>query len=543
MMGNDNNNNIKNKTMASDKSRAVYGIDLGTTYSCISQVDKYDQAVVLRNFEGDATTPSVVYFESETNVIVGKEAKNMLPVEPEKTVSFIKRQIGVDAAFDKATNTTPYHLDPAEISALILKKLVQDANDLGDNPEPIKDVVITCPAYFGNKERLQTKQAGEAAGLNVLGIINEPTAAAISYGLKVDERRTILVYDLGGGTFDVTIIVVNGGAIKVVATGGDHKLGGVDWDTELAKYVLNMFNSQNGTSYEFETLPANAKFDLLLNAENWKKNLTARQTAKINFSFEGKSVNFDLPRETFNAITEERLNDTIEATRKIIDIAKGKGYNNIDEIILVGGSSKMPQIKERVESEFGLPTHINDPDECVAKGAAIYAMNAAYANALVDYQENGGERPAPLMTDQTRVVNVTSKTYGLGLVDDMVGNMIFANSTLPVSRKRTFQTVVDNQTAVILPIYESDFTDEEADTTVEARFCTLATEDMSELKLTGNHPRGTEINVTFSIDNEGILSVNATRGTDVIDFQLKVVGVKSEEELKKSQNFIAAANV
>ena len=139
--------------MASDKSRAVYGIDLGTTYSCISQVDKYDQAVVLRNFEGDATTPSVVYFESETNVIVGKEAKNMLPVEPEKTVSFIKRQIGVDAAFDKATNTTPYHLDPAEISALILKKLVQDANDLGDNPEPIKDVVITCPAYFGNKER------------------------------------------------------------------------------------------------------------------------------------------------------------------------------------------------------------------------------------------------------------------------------------------------------------------------------------------------------------------------------------------------------
>lgn len=529
--------------MASDKSRAVYGIDLGTTYSCISQVDKYDQAVVLRNFEGDATTPSVVYFESETNVIVGKEAKNMLPVEPEKTVSFIKRQIGVDAAFDKATNTTPYHLDPAEISALILKKLVQDANDLGDNPEPIKDVVITCPAYFGNKERLQTKQAGEAAGLNVLGIINEPTAAAISYGLKVDERRTILVYDLGGGTFDVTIIVVNGGAIKVVATGGDHKLGGVDWDTELAKYVLNMFNSQNGTSYEFETLPANAKFDLLLNAENWKKNLTARQTAKINFSFEGKSVNFDLPRETFNAITEERLNDTIEATRKIIDIAKGKGYNNIDEIILVGGSSKMPQIKERVESEFGLPTHINDPDECVAKGAAIYAMNAAYAQAIVDYEENGGERPAPLMIDQTRVVNVTSKTYGLGLVDDMVGNMIFANSTLPVSRKRVFQTVVDNQTAVILPIYESDFTDEEADVTVEARFCTLATEDMSELKLTGNHPRGTEINVTFSIDNEGILSVNATRGSDVIDFQLKVAGVKSEEELKKSQNFIAAVNV
>ncbi|MBE6306178.1 MAG: Hsp70 family protein [Bacteroidaceae bacterium] len=530
--------------MADDKSRAVYGIDLGTTYSCISQVDKYDQAVVLRNFEGDSTTPSVVYFESESNMIVGKEAKNMLPIEPEKTVSFIKRQIGNDEAFDKTKNTTPFHCDPVEISALILKKLVKDANDMGENPEPIKDVVITCPAYFGNKERLQTKQAGISAGLNVLAIINEPTAAAISYGLKVDERRTILVYDLGGGTFDVTIIVVNGGAIKVIATGGDHHLGGVDWDTELAKYVLNTFNQQNGTSYDFETLSPNAKYDLLLSAEGWKKNLTARQTAKINFSYEGKSVNFDLPRETFNAITEDRLNETIDATRKIIDIAKEKGYNTIDEIILVGGSSKMPQIKERVEAEFGLPTHITDPDECVAKGAAIFAMNEAYDIALKKADEGEGPRPMPLGTSgRTRIVNVTSKTYGLGLIDNQVGNMIFANSTLPVSRTRTFETVRDGQTGVTLPIYESDFTDEEKDRTVEDRFCNLATEEIQELKITGNHPKGTEIQVTFSIDNEGILSVNATRENDVIDFKLKVAGVKNEEELKKSQNFIANATV
>ena len=529
--------------MANDKARAVYGIDLGTTYSCISQVDKYDQAVVLRNFEGASTTPSVVYFESETDMIVGEEAKNMLPVEPEKTVSFIKRQIGNDEAFDKSKNTTPFHRDPVEISALILKKLVKDANNMGDNPEPIKDVVITCPAYFGNKERLQTKQAGISAGLNVLAIINEPTAAAISYGMKVDERRTILVYDLGGGTFDVTIIVVNGGAIKVVATGGDHHLGGVDWDTELAKYVLNTFNQQNGTSYDFETLPATARFDLLLSAENWKRNLTAHQKAKINFSFEGKSVNFDLPRETFNAITEDRLNETIDATRKIIDIAKEKGYETIDEIILVGGSSKMPQIEERVKAEFGLPTRLTDPDECVAKGAAIFAMNEAYDKAIEKYKEEGGERPAPLLSDRTRIVNVTSKTYGLGLVDNKVGNLIFANTSLPVSRTRTFETVQDGQTGVTLPIYESDFTDEEKDQTVEDRFCNLATEDVSVLKITGNHPKGTEIKVTFSIDNEGILSVNATRDSDVIDFQLKVAGVKSEEELKKSQDFIANATV
>lgn len=155
-----------------DKSRAVYGIDLGTTYSCVSQVDKFDQAVVLRNFEGDATTPSAVYFEGPEKVIVGKEAKEMLAAEPENTVVFVKREMGVDASFDKATNRFPYHYDPAEISAFILKKLVKDANSLGDNPEPIKDVVITCPAYFGTKERMQTKQAGEIAGLNVLAIIN-----------------------------------------------------------------------------------------------------------------------------------------------------------------------------------------------------------------------------------------------------------------------------------------------------------------------------------------------------------------------------------
>jgi len=169
----------------SDKSRLVYGIDLGTTYSCISQVDKFDQAVVLRNFEGDATTPSVVYIDGD-NVVVGKEAKSLSAEEPEKTVAFIKRHIGVDKSFDNAATLFPQGKDPVFISSLILKKLVKDANEASDNPEPIKDVVITCPAYFGTKERMQTKQAGKIAGLNVLAVINEPTAAAISYGMRVN---------------------------------------------------------------------------------------------------------------------------------------------------------------------------------------------------------------------------------------------------------------------------------------------------------------------------------------------------------------------
>lgn len=282
---------------------------------------------MLTNFEGTNTTPSVVYFEGPDKIIVGQEAKGMLATEPQNTVSFVKRSMGIDADFDKATNKFPYHFDPSEISALILKKLVQDANDLGDNPEPVKDVVITCPAYFGTKERMQTKQAGEIAGLNVLAIINEPTAAAIAYGMKTTERKTVLVYDLGGGTFDVTIINVNGGAIKVIATGGDHHLGGVDWDTELANYMLDQFNQQTGCSYTMDN--EELKYTLLLEAEMKKKQLTGKDVVKCNVQYDGQSARFEVTREIFDALTKPILtrrlmprirSSTLHARRATIQI-------------------------------------------------------------------------------------------------------------------------------------------------------------------------------------------------------------------------------
>lgn len=526
-----------------EKSRAVYGIDLGTTYSCISQVDQFDQAVVLRNFEGEATTPSVVYFEDETNVIVGREAKGMLETEPDKTVSFIKREMGNDAAFDKSINTTPYHLDPSEISAFILKKLVKDANDANGFPEPVKDVVITCPAYFGNKERMQTKQAGLIAGLNVLAIINEPTAAAISYGMKTDERKTILVYDLGGGTFDITMILVNGGAIKVIATGGDHHLGGVDWDTALAEYMLGAFNEQNGTSYSMDDSKL-LKYQLLNLAENKKKLLTAKTKVSVNINWDGKSARFEITRELFESLTADKLNETIDETNKILAIAKEKGFDKIDEYILVGGSSRMPQIKARVDQEFGVDAKLTDPDECVAKGAAIYAMNEAFAQAMEDY--NNGEtdvRPTSPLCGRTKVMNVTSKTYGLGLINNRVGNMIFANTGLPISYTDTFYTTVENQTGVTLPIWESDFTDKDKDAEVEDKFCRLVTTEPSVLTLNKDWPKGTPISVTFNIDNEGMLSVHAEIEQDAVDFQLKVTGIKSDSEIKEAQQFLDRANI
>nr|WP_320118860.1 Hsp70 family protein [uncultured Marinifilum sp.] len=522
-----------------DKSRLVYGIDLGTTYSCISQVDKFDQAVVIRNFESDSTTPSVVYIGEENNVVVGKEAKSISTEEPDRTVSFIKRHIGVDESYEKPTQF-PENLDPSEISAYILKKLVKDANDASDSPEPIKDVVITVPAYFGTKERMQTKQAGEIAGLNVLSLINEPTAAAIAYGLKTDEEKVILVYDLGGGTFDVTIIRVKGGVIKVIATGGNHHLGGVDWDIALSEYMLSVYNQEHGTSYTLES-DSKIKNILLLEAEQKKKILTAKPKANANITFNGVSSRIPITRELFDQITAEKLEETIEETKKIKKIAESKGFDTIDEVLLVGGSSKMPQIKECVDRELGCNSKIEDPDLCVAKGAAIYAMNQAYMKAVQEYEEGEIDTPPEKPRQRTNIVNVMSKTYGIGIINDRVNNIVFANTAVPCRITDTLYTTKDNQTSVLIPVFESDFTDEKKEKTIDDKHATCL--EKHTLKLTNNWPEGTEMAVVFDIDNEGFLKVHADVKGDSLDFQLKIAGVKSKEELADSQNKVGKANI
>lgn len=525
-----------------DSSRQVYGIDLGTTYSCVAQIDKFDQAVVLKNFEGDLTTPSVVYFDDSENVIVGKEAKSMMVEEPEKTVCFVKRHIGVDESFVKPTKF-PRGLDPTEISAYILRKIVNDANAASDSPEPIKDVVITCPAYFGTKEIMQTKQAGIIAGFNVLAVINEPTAAAIAYGLNVDEEKVILVYDLGGGTFDVTIIRVNGGVIKVIATGGDHHLGGVDWDTALAEYMLSVFNKEHGTSYMLND-DQHLRNILLLEAEQKKKILTAKTkgNAKVNanITFNGVSSRIEITRELFDQLTEGKLDETIEATLRVKAIAEEKGFK-IDEVLLVGGSSKMPQIKERVDKELNCDAKITDPDECVAKGAAIYAMNQAYIKAVEEYEGGEKEERPQKIGKRTNVVTVTSKTYGTDITGNRVHNMIFANTSLPCKGVSTFSTSVDSMTSVSMKIFESDFTNEKEDVVVEDKFARLI--DDHALILTKDWPKGTPISVVFDINSEGILAVHAEVENDILDFQLKVAGVKNEKELQESIQKMSMTNI
>ena len=513
-----------------DSSRKVYGIDLGTTYSCVAQVDQFDQAVVQKNFEGETTTPSAVYYEDATHIIVGSEAKEQAKMEPEKTVLFVKRAMCEDEAFNKPTKF-PYNQDPVEISAQILRKIVKDANSLSGNPEHIKDVVITCPAYFGTKEKKRTQQAGILAGLNVLAIINEPTAAAIAYGVKADSEQTIMVYDLGGGTFDVTIIRVNGGAIRVVATGGDHHLGGADWDMCIAEYILSCYNHEHGTKFDLNTCDRKLYYKLMLEAEVKKKALSAKQKIRTTFEWEGKTSQVEITRELFDQLTEAKLDFTIDKANEVLEKAREQGFSRIDQVLLVGGFSRMPQVKNRVDKEFHCNAQLSDPDECVAKGAAIFALNKAYHDALDQYHAGDDvERPKPLpIGTRTSIIDVTSKTYGTDVTGNRVANLIFANQAVPCRATETFRTTSDKQRKVSMKIFESDLSDIE----IEDRFAECVAD--KTLTLTKEYPEGTQIAVVFEVNSEGILSVHAEVNDDVIDFDLEVKGVRSAEELAKAR--------
>ncbi len=519
----------------------VFGIDLGTTYSCVAQVDEFDRPTVQKNFDGNNTTPSVVYFEQKDKVLVGDVAKEMMKTEPEKTVAFVKREISKDESYDNP-GKFPFGTDPTIISSHILKKIVKDANDASQNPIPVNKVVITCPAYFGTKERMRTKQAGEIAGLEVLAVINEPTAAAIAYGMKLDENKTVLVYDLGGGTFDVTVIRVSDKTITVLATDGNHQLGGYDWDKMLADYVLSKFNQEHGTNYTMDS-NATLRNTLMLEAENKKKQLSQRESVNFIVDFEGKSLKVPISRVDFNQLTEVLLDETIDKTTEVIEKAKEKGAMKIDEILLVGGSSRMPQVKERVDSEFRFDAKLTDPDESVAKGAAIYALNESFSAAMDEYNDGDrDEKPKNIgQKSQVRVVNVTSKNYGVGcIVDDLykVKNIIFANTSLNNCSVRTqLVTRYDSQREIGLPVYESDCNDIYIDT--EAAELLIE----KDLVLSKNWPKETPIDIQFQINGEGILNIIAQVENDKIEFEVSLKGVMDDEQLKRAKLMVERTSV
>ncbi len=536
----------------------IFGIDLGTTYSCIAYVNEYGQPEVVNNQDSSPVTPSVVAFEEGGNVSVGAAAKETLNSDPEHVCSTIKRQMGKRDfkfyAFDQEYN-------PEGISALILTKLTKDASEvLG---EEVKNVVITCPAYFGLEERDATKKAGEIAGLNVLGILNEPTAAAISYGLQIENPQTVMVYDLGGGTFDVTIIKVESGSIQVVATGGDHMMGGKDWDDAIRQHVISTYCDQTGESMESVYCDNEIMGDLELKAETAKKQLTQKDKATIKLN----SVKVEITREQFDQMTHDLLESTITKTRETMDEAAKHGVTQYDKILLVGGSTRMLQVKERLEKEFSnIPIEFCDPDQSVAKGAAIFGLNQAAFYVPDPIGGEGGDAAEPAISEAAQeeikknpifqfgggsgqakainIVNVISQSIAVKLFcsdnQEHIVNQILKNTQVPCDHTLNAGTHVANQTAVTIEIYENGSSDE----WVDENLCKLLVD--GELgPLPENLPENEPIDVVFKIDANGLLSIDAVHPASGVTKHMEVSLQNSltQQELEEEKAKIGGLRV
>ena len=538
-------------------SKYVFGIDLGTTYSCIARVDDTARAEVIKNNDGDNITPSVVAFEGD-NVIVGADAKAEAVLNPETTVMLVKTLMGKT---DFAINYNGEDKTPEEISAFILRKLTQDASEqLGVE---VKDVVITCPAYFGTAERTATKNAGKIAGLNVLEIISEPTAAALYYGCaKEQDEKTIWIYELGGGTFDVTIMRISADKIEVICSDGDHDLGGKNWDEVLIGYLANQFVEKIGYDIEFDEY---AKQDLRLKAEKIKKQLTSRSQAGDMLEVMGNREKVTVTRDEFDEITSTLLNETLKKTKEAIEVAKNKGYDVIDEILLVGGSTRMPQVRKALAKNFGqIEIKILEPDEAVAKGAAIHAVNVYVnnqksltakdfeSNGEVKVTVNGNEKElkaqdykeeltfSPEMMSiggNTReIVIATTKSFAVK-VENKEGlkscfNMIIKNEAMPsgfLEVSGNFSTLYDNQATVDIEIYENDYMDKYFEVDEDLKIGDAV------LELPKNTPVGSPVEITLKLNKEGILEVKGLdkTGSKQVNVKFETKGVMTKEELER----------
>lgn len=556
----------------------VFGIDLGTTYSCIAYIDENNKPVVVKNMEGELTTPSVVYFETKEDIIVGESAKESSKMYPDEVVQFIKRSMGKPNSNLKINGVD---MSPPEISSYILKKIVGDAVEnlkiegkLADD-EDIKDVVITCPAYFGINERTATQTAGELAGLNVIQIINEPTAAAITYGVADDSvEKTVLVYDLGGGTFDVTMIHIQPGEIKVVCTGGDHNLGGKDWDDKVLLYLDDEFQRQTKKSESVLDDPETLQ-ELVLATEKAKKLLTSKEKAPISINYKGERVRIELTRDKFDSLTNDLLERTIKLTDDMFKEAEKKGYskNSVNEILLVGGSSKMPQVSRRVKEAFNIPTKMFDPDESVAKGAALFADRKNELNILLDeIAEKTGQSKEDLKmaldlgktdinslaesanidtserkylgsSDDIKISNVSSRSFGTVAYNKQkqlrLFNLIFKNDTLPKEATDIFYPASGKQKNINIQVLENLSSDKAIDPKLGSEIGSVI------LDLPKDVDEDTEIALTFKLNEEGLLELKAIerKNNTYIEARFETKEGLNEEEMSSAMRRVEDSSV
>jgi molecular chaperone DnaK len=503
------------------------GIDLGTTNSAMA-VYENGEAKIIPNKEGKNTTPSVVAFTDKGEVLVGDPAKRQMVTNPEKTIYSVKRIMGLMCNEEKAKEAKerlPYHITdkngacaieiegkiytPQEISAKILMKLKEDAEAyLG---APVTDAVITVPAYFNDAQRKATKEAGTIAGLNVLRIINEPTSAALAYGLDKKESENIAVYDLGGGTFDVTILETGDGVVEVLATGGDAFLGGDDFDNRIIDYIVEEFKKENGIDLKADMM---ALQRLKEAAENAKKELSTATETEINLPFitadasGPKHLVMKITRAKFESLIEDLVEKTIT---KIDEVLKESGLSKaeIKEVVMVGGSTRVPLVQEKVKAFFGkeLNKSVN-PDEVVAIGAAI----------------QGG-----VLTGDVKdvlLLDVTPLSLGIETLGGVTTKIIEKGTTIPVKKSQIFSTAEDNQPAVTIHVVQGE------------REFAKDNKSLGMFELTGipPAPRGVpQIEVTFDIDANGILTVSAVDKATGKSQEIKITGSSglSEEEIQR----------
>lgn len=482
----------------------VIGIDLGTTNSCVAVIEG-GEPVVITNAEGARTTASVVTITKDGERLVGQVAKRQAVLNPDRTISSIKRDMGTS----KKISIDGKEYTPQDISAMILQKLKKDAESyLG---ETVTDAVITVPAYFSDSQRQATKDAGRIAGLNVLRIINEPTAASLAYGLDKSESQKILVYDLGGGTFDVSILEIGDGVFEVLATNGNNLLGGDDFDARIVDYIADEFKKENGIDLRKDP---QAYQRLKSEAEKAKIELSGQMTVNISLPFitadasGPKHLEMSLTRAKFNELTHDLVEKTITPLNNALKDA-GLTASNLDKVILVGGSTRIPAVQEAVLKVTGKePFKGINPDECVAIGAAIQA------GVL------GGEVKDVLLLD------VTPLSLGLETEGNIFTRLIDRNTTIPTSKSQVFSTAADGQTSVEIHVLQGE------------RQMAADNKTLGKFQLTGipAAPRGVpQIEVTFSIDRNGIVHVSAKdKGTgNEQNITITASSNLSEEEIKK----------
>ncbi len=458
----------------------IIGIDLGTTNSCVAVMEG-GKPTVITNTEGVRTTPSVVAFAKSGERLVGETAKRQAVTNAEKTISSIKRHMGTD--YKVTIDDKKY--SPQEISAMILQKLKADAE--GYLGESVSEAVITVPAYFNDAQRQATKDAGKIAGLDVKRIINEPTAAALAYGLDNENEQKIMVYDLGGGTFDVSIIEIGDGVIEVLATNGDNRLGGDDFDNKITNYMLEQFKAKEGVDLSTDKM---ALQRLKEAAEKAKKELSSATTTNINLPYitataEGpKHFEMDLTRAKFDELTSDLVERTAIPVQNALKDA-GLTASELSKVLLVGGSTRIPAVQEKVKQLTGHePSKTLNPDECVAIGASI----------------QGGKLAGEAGSGDILLLDVTPLTLSIETMGGIATHLIERNTTIPTKKSQVFSTAADNQSAVDINVVQGE------------RQFARDNKSLGQFRLDGIPPakRGVpQIEVTFDIDANGIVNVSA----------------------------------